>query len=159
MKHLRILKNVLPVLALSSLMLGCDDDEPAVPQIDLAAESIEFLLSGDVGQQTLLITGTVKNIGEDYRSNANQQKVVLLERPAGSSSGGKVIDEAEFANLDAGETVEVSYERAWSSGEEFKPTFILRVSYGPDILIDSNPQNDDRNSSNNSIERSSQDVE
>lgn len=138
-------------LLMSGLFIaGCDDDdnETPAPVIDLAAESMEFSVSRTSATEgTVIISGIVKNVGADYVSGDNQQQVVLYEKyPGGQST---VVASKDFANLAAGATIEVKYSTSWRTSVEFPPSFILSISYGPDIYIDGNEQNDDENPDNN----------
>ena len=143
------------------IIAGCDDkDEEPTPElnIDLAAHALEFELEKTqefTGMVT--ITGIIKNIGDDFRSREGQQAVQLLENPAGSGKS-IMLDTKAFSDLDAGETLEVSFQREWYAGMEFPPSFIVRISYDPDIYLDGNEQNDDSNNSNNAMERSGQEI-
>lgn len=143
------------------IMAGCDDkDEEPTPElnIDLAAHTLDFEIEKTQEFTGIVtITGTIKNIGDDFRSREGQQAVHLLEKPAGSGKS-IMLDTKEFSDLDAGETLEISFQREWYAGMEFPPSFIVRVSYDPDIYIDGNEQNDDSNSANNTIERSGQEI-
>ena len=141
------MKNSILSLLLASVLLSCDNDDPAVT-IDLQAEKIEFSVvptSEFAGVAT--ITGTVKNIGSNYASGSNQQLVNLYENST-------LVKSIPFQNLNAGESIQISYSRAWNSSSpaegEFPPDYRLEIAYDPDILIDGNPNNDDKNSSNNS---------
>lgn len=149
------------LLLAAMVMAGCDDSEEEPTRelnIDLAVHSLEFEIEKTqefVGIVT--ITGIIKNIGDDFRSSEGQQAVHLLEKPAGSGKS-IMLDMLEFTDLDAGETLEVSFQREWYAGMEFPPSFIVRLSYDPDIYIDGNEQNDDSNTDNNAIERSGQEI-
>lgn len=149
------------LLLAAMVMAGCDDSEEEPTRelnIDLAAHSLEFEIEKTqefVGIVT--ITGIIKNIGDDFRSSEGQQAVHLLEKPAGSGKS-IMLDMLEFTDLDAGETLEVSFQREWYAGMEFPPSFIVRLSYDPDIYIDGNELNDDSNNSNNTLERSGQEI-
>lgn len=140
-------------------LCSCDDKEPdGKPYIDLAAESLEFSVE-KTGQfeGNVTITGVVKNMGEPYRSNDGQQTIQLIEKSAVGAS--TVLVSKKFKDLDAGATIEVEYViQSWRASQEFPPSFILRISYDPDLYIDSNPQNDDANHDNNYIERSGQEI-
>ena len=143
------------------IMAGCDDkeEEPTpVLNIDLAAHALDFEIEKTQEFTGIVtITGTVKNIGDDFRSAEGQQAVQLLEKPAGTGKS-IMLDSKEFVDLDAGETIEVSFQREWYAGMEFPPSFIVRVIYDPDIYLDGNEQNDDSNNGNNTIERSGQEI-
>lgn len=142
---------------MSGFITGCDDDESAAPTIDLAAQSIEFTIDKTSDfEGTAFIRGTVKNLGADYTSGANQQVVYLYEQHPGGQK--TEVAKKEFTNLEAGGTLEVKYARAWNVSAEFPPKYILSIVYGPDIYIDGKRTNDDKNSENNSLERSGADI-
>ncbi len=145
----------------SIITAGCDDkEEQPTPgfNIDLAAHSLDFDIEKTQAFTGIVtITGTIKNIGDDFRSSEGRQAVHLLEKPAGSGKS-IMLDIKEFTDLDTGETLEVSFQREWYAGMEFPPSFIVRVSYDPDIYLDGNEQNDDSNNGNNAIERSGQEI-
>jgi len=67
-----------------------------------------------------------------------------------------------FQNLTPGQEVKVSYTRAWGKSSpaegEFPPKYILIISFDPDIYIDGNDNNDDANTGNNRMEKSSREI-
>ncbi len=147
-------------LGLSTALLfltGCDDDEPHTPTIDLAAQSIEFTIDKTTDfEGVAFIRGTVKNVGADYVSGANQQVVYLYEQyPGGQKTQ---VAKKAFTTLEAGGILEVKYARTWRTSVEFPPKYILSIAYGPDIYIDGKQTNDDKNSNNNSLERNGADI-
>ncbi|RQP17348.1 MAG: hypothetical protein EAS52_09060 [Parapedobacter sp.] len=149
---------ILPI-GMLFFLYSCDDKEPdAKPNIDLAAESLEFTMekTGDF-EGNVTLTGVVKNVGDAYRSNDGQQTIQLLEKPASGKS--MVLVSKKFKDLDAGATLEIEHiVQSWRTSQEFPPSFILRISFDPDLYIDGNPQNDDSNAGNNSIERRGQEI-
>ncbi len=149
------------LLVAGLIMAGCDnkENEPTpVLNIDLVAFALDFELEKTQEFTGIVtITGTIKNIGDDFRSSQGQQSVQLLEKPAGQGKS-IMLNRKEFVDLNAGETIEVSFQREWYSGMEFPPSFMVRVSYDPDIYLDGNELNDDSNNSNNTLERSGQEI-
>src|SRR5699024_5663153 len=107
------------LLLAAMVMAGCDDnEEEPTPElnIDLAAHSLEFEIEKTQEFTGIVtITGIIKNIGDDFRSREGQQAVHLLEKPAGSGKS-IMLDMLEFSDLDAGETLEVSFQREWYAG-------------------------------------------
>src|SRR5690606_23599309 len=94
---------------------------------------------------------------EDYRSSEGQQTIQLLEKPASGKS--ILLTNKKFKDLDAGGTLEIEHiVQGWQSSQEFPSSFILRISFDPDLYIDANPQNDDAHQNNNSIERHGQEI-
>jgi hypothetical protein len=133
-------------------------DDPETPSIDLKADAINFSvnpITPFAGDAT--ITGSILNIGDDFRSGAGQQIIRLYERSLGTPTDqpGQEVARLEFSALDAGETLEVSFTRPWDSSSpaegEFAPEYILVIDYDPDLQIDGNVHNNDNNSANNRI--------
>ncbi|NHF61447.1 hypothetical protein FK220_018990 [Flavobacteriaceae bacterium TP-CH-4] len=163
MKTFKFLKTLGILAILPFALLSCDpDEEPIVeetsPTIDLAVETISFSVvktSDFVGVAT--ITGSIKNIADNFVSGTGQQKVYLYERSLGTPTDqpGNLVAERSFTNLAAGETLEVSFSRAWNASSpaegEFPPEYILYIGYDPDIYIDGNEHNDDTNTSNDEL--------
>ena len=154
MKTLKLI--VLASIAI--IAISCEDDDPIrVLDIDLQATAINFSIEKETDfAGTATITGIVTNIGsENFVSSTNQQRILLYERPSGSSGTGTLIGEVNFTTLNAGEQLTVSYTRNWDSsspGEgEFPPNYVLQITYDPDITVDGNENNDDKNSANNSL--------
>lgn len=103
------------------------------------------------------ITGAVKNAGTgDYVSGPNQQVFSLYEHVPGGQR--RLVASRMFHNVRVGSRISLAYERPWDSSSpaegEFPPAYIAEISFDPDILLDSNPKNDDSNASNNSATRS-----
>lgn len=124
--------------------------------IDLKAESITFTLSRriDANRAMIKVIGTIKNVGtEKYVSNQKQQSAALSESYSSTSTATnpQLKKEQLFSTLDPGATVVVTYELEWNKSNEFPPLFVLNLSYDPDILIDGNPKNDDKNPGNDKI--------
>ncbi len=132
---------------------------PASRCEDPAAQSITFGIvsrtSAFRGQ--VRITGTVRNLGGAFDSSPGQQVVQLFEEPLGGRA--RLVATQPFADLPAGGEVRVTFERAWDASSpaegEFPPNYLLIIAYDPDILSDGNADNDDCQSANNSLERSS----
>ena len=146
-------------ISLLFLLSGCDNNEPeTAPNIDLTAESLEFSLEKtDELEGNVTISGTIKNIGEDYRSNEGQQTIQLVEKPAAGQA--EVLATKKFKDLDAGATLEITHViQGWRASQEFPPSFILRISFDPDLFIDGNTHNDDSNEHNNSLEKPGQEI-
>lgn len=150
---------MLLVLAVS--LFSCEpDDNPDLPNpsIDLKAEFIIFSVdptSDFAGDAT--ITANIINIGDDFRSGAGQQSMLLYEKQLGvpSDQPGDLVARLDFTSLAAGDKLEVSYRRPWNASSpaegEFPPEYILVISYDPDLYADSNVHNDDTNSANDKI--------
>lgn len=122
--------------------------------IDLKAESITFTLSRriDANRAMIKVIGTIKNVGtEKYVSDQKQQSAVLSESYSSTATNPKLKKEQLFSTLDPGATVVVTYELEWNKSNEIPPLFVLNLSYDPDILIDGNTKNDDKNPSNDKI--------
>ncbi len=138
----------VPTLRVPPLVLppaACPD--PGVASIDYAILSRTTPFQGRVR-----ITGTVKNLGRaPYVSNPRQQSVLLYEVPAAGPA--RLVAQRAFQNLAPDEAVTVAFDRDWRSSEEFPPSYRVIISYDPDILLDSNPKNDDCGAANNRRER------
>jgi hypothetical protein len=93
------------------------------------------------------ITGVIKNLGGSYETRPNQQLMSLYE-------DSRMVASAPFGNLAPGQEASVNYQRDWNVSTEFPPTYKLIISYDPDILLDSNKQNDDCNNGDNNKTRS-----
>ncbi len=139
---------------------SCDPEDvnDETPSIDLKADEINFSvdpITSFAGNAT--ITGTVLNVGDDFRSGAGQQIIRLYERSLGTPTDqpGQEVARLEFTSLDAGETLEVSFTRPWDSSSpaegEFAPEYILIIDYDPDLPIDGNVHNNDSNNANNRL--------
>lgn len=132
---------------------------PAAVCPDPGVASLEFAIVSRATpfQGRVRITGTVKNLGRaPYVSNPRQQSVYLYEVPASGPS--RLVAQRAFQNLAPDEAVTVAFERDWRSSEEFPPSYRVMVGYDPDILLDSNPKNDDCVSTNNTRTRSGNDI-
>lgn len=160
MKPLKFLSLIFFSLALFS----CDPEEVTPqeqnPNIDLMAESITFSVDIDPNNQfsgTATITGKIKNIGDKYMSNPNQQAIYLYERSLGTLTTqlGTLVAQQNFQNLEINETAEVTFSRTWNSSSpaegEFPPEYILIISFDPDLYIDGNVNNDDTNHNNDEL--------
>ena len=99
---------------------------------------------------TVTITAIVKNVGTDkYVSRAGQQSLQLYEMPPGSTAGGTLKANCDFPTLNVGQEVRCPFTRPWDTAIEFQPSFKAMLVYDPDILLDSNPRNDDAGPKNN----------
>ncbi len=141
--------------------LGCADSTAACEEVrcpDPAVESIEFAITrrDTAFRGRVRIRANVTNLGGAFRSGAGQQSIVLEEVPLGGR--GRVVAQRPFVNLDAGETISVTWYRNWNASSpaegEFPPTYRAYLSYDPDIYIDGNDANDDCGTRNNVLERS-----
>ncbi|MBJ2173217.1 hypothetical protein JBL43_03155 [Aureibaculum sp. A20] len=154
---------MLSLLLLVTILINCtnpDDDDPK-PNIDLEASDITFsVVKTDDFNGTVTLTGIVKNIADDFTSGEGQQVIYLYEKSLGtpSNQSGNLVASRSFENLSAGETLEVSFSRTWSSSNEFPPEYILVIGYDPDLYIDSNLNNDDTNQANDKITVSGYDI-
>ena len=133
-----------------------------IKRIDLSASTINFsvVTCKDKFHAVVQIEGVVKNTGGlNYSTGANQQVALLYEN---SGSRPRLVATKVFQNLSPGQEVRVSYTRPWYKASpaegEFPPTYILVISYDPDIYIDGNDNNDDSNSANNRMEKSGRDI-
>lgn len=129
-----------------------------VPGITLAcpdpiAQEISFRLARRYNETVGMVhvVGTVRNNGGDYRSGRNQQLIQLLE-------DGQVIEQRPFTNLGSGESISVSRYIQWHTTNEFPPTYKIAIVYAPDISVDGNMANDDCRLTNNTRQRSGQDI-
>ena len=99
---------------------------------------------------TVTITAVVKNVGDAaYISRAGQQNVQLLETASGATTGGTATVTCDFPTLNVGQEVRCSWSRPWDTALEFQPSYRAMIVYDPDILLDSNPKNDDKSNKNN----------
>lgn len=127
-------------------------------RVDPAATAINYSLveKADNIVAKIKIEGVVKNIGKDaYKSGANQQ-IVLLYEVIGRQT--KLVASKAFQNLAANAEVKVSFVRVWDKSIEFPPNYTLVISYDPDIYLDGNPNNNDLNSINNKMEKTSESI-
>lgn len=152
-------KYILAALLTAFTFTACDDkEEMPVPDIELAAESLEFeVISTSQSNGVIKVTGIIKNTGDDYRSSSGQQKIRLYKRAAGATDL-ETLGTLDFTDLDAGETLSISTEIDWYRGMEFPPGFGVRIEFDPDLYIDGNEENDDTNTQNNHLERPGQDI-
>lgn len=127
--------------------------------VDPAASAIYFSLVKriDDTKAQIKIEGVVKNIGKnDYKSGPQQQAVLLYEKIPGGAT--RLVVTRVFQNLAKGAEIKVALVKNWDKSIEFPPTYILVISYDPDIYLDNNPDNNDINSINNKLEKSSVEV-
>ncbi|MAX71145.1 MAG: hypothetical protein CMC76_08605 [Flavobacteriaceae bacterium] len=153
---------ILSILCIAFSIFSCDPEENSTetPNIDLMAESISFSVVVDSNNPftgVATITGTIRNIGDNYMSNHNQQSIYLYERSLGTPTTqlGTLVAQQSFQNLDTDETAQVTFSRTWNSSSpaegEFPPEYIILISYDPDLYIDNNVHNDDTNQSNDQL--------
>jgi hypothetical protein len=121
--------------------------DPAVTSLEAMIVSRKTPFSGQVK-----ITAEVKNLGTvAYESAKGQQSIQLYESPMGGRA--KLVKQRGFLNLGPGETLKLSYTRAWNASSpnegEFPPNYYAIISYDPDIRMDGNTRNDDCNLNNN----------
>lgn len=134
--------------ALLVLLIGCppppcDGPDPAVTAINYQLLSTTSPTSGNVR-----ITGVVRNRGTMlFNSGEGQQSVYIYE-------GSELVATQDFTTVAVNATVEVTYERNWSTQDEFRPpSYTVLLAYDPDIYLDGNEENDDCNSDNNDLAR------
>jgi len=140
---------------------GCTvptDGEPSRCQgPDPACMEIEYSLLSQTSETegTVLVKGVVQNIGlADFLSDPNQQSVQLW-------ADGVMVAMTPFEDLVFDQQVTVEEELGWDTESEFPPVqhYQLIVTYDPDILLDDNLNNDDCRFTNNSIYRSTVDID
>lgn len=140
---------------------GCAVPTDGVPSRcqgpDPACMSIEYSLLSQTSatEGTVLVKGVVQNIGlADFLSDPNQQSVQLW-------ADGVMVAMTPFEDLVVDEQVTVEEELGWDTESEFPPVqhYQLIVTYDPDILLDDNLSNDDCRFTNNSIYRSTVDID
>ncbi|MDH7448445.1 hypothetical protein [Aquimarina sp. 2201CG14-23] len=148
----------LTLLLITVLFISCDSDDTAtIGTIDLEATSITFtIVKDDDFTGTATITGTITNIGDsNFNSSTGQQAIRLYQRSLGAAAPGSLVGTVNFTNLNAGETLTVSYSRPWNSSSpaegEFPPDFRIILDYDPDIFIDGNDNNNDEDLLNNDL--------
>jgi len=91
------------------------------------------------------IRGQLKNVGNaDYVSRNNQQVLFLHE-----ARKAHHITDWHFSRLNRGKVMNVHVPVRNHPGGEFVPAYELALSFDPDIFMDKNPANDDRNRRNN----------
>lgn len=142
-------------MLMKPLKVQCPD--PGVKALEFEILSRESDYRGRVR-----ITGTVRNVGAvAYDSGPNQQSVQLWEDVQGVSEKQPVASRA-FEDLAPDQEVTVSYVRSWNASSpaegEFPPSYLLLISYDPDIAMDGNEGNDDCRSTNNRKERSGMEI-
>lgn len=150
---------ILTVVFITILCNACDNDDTAEPlgTIDLEATAITFSIIKDSDfTGTATITGTITNIGEEnFSSSDGQQAIRLYERNLGADAPGTLVSSVEFTNLNAGETLTITYARPWNSSSpaegEFPPDYRVVLDYDPDIFIDGNDANNDVDLTNNEV--------
>lgn len=157
------LADTLPVLDLGrNINLGRDIDLGRVRlplpdlrcAIDPAATQVGFrvLSRTSTYRGRVQIVGTIKNLGrQSFLSRYGQQAVYLYE-------DSRVVARRSFTSLAPGASLSLAYQRNWDASSpaegEFPPTYKVVISYGPDIYIDGNPNNDDCRSQNNQLSKS-----
>lgn len=148
---------VFGVILILGTIASCDPEEEK-PNVDLAVTDIIFETEGiDPVMQdfdgTAIITVLIENIGEDdYISGANQQGLYIYQVDGYQVGSYEVLYEG-FGNLQAGETISISYTRNWNISSpaegEFPPNYRAVIGFDPDIRIDGNLDNDDADPTNN----------
>jgi hypothetical protein len=116
------------------------------PEIDLAADAVNYRLVSKTNPSngTIEIEGVIKNVGtRTFTAGANQAFAQLFEY-------NTLLAKVPITSLAAGAVVRVKKQQSWRTGLEFPPSYRVSVVYDPDILLDSNTANDDRNALNNS---------
>ncbi len=91
------------------------------------------------------IRGQVKNIGSGNYVSRNNQQVLFLHEVGKSHH----ITNWHFSRLNRGQVKNVHVPVINQPGGEFVPAYELALSFDPDIYLDKNPANDDRNRRNN----------
>lgn len=123
---------------------ACEEGQPN-PAVDRIDYSLVNQTSATTG--TVQIVGVVENKGSgNYESSQGKQIVQLYEDV-------ELVSQQAFENLAAGATVTVSHTRTWNTNNEFPPMYRVLIVYDPDIYIDANPNNNDCQTSDNSLER------
>lgn len=85
----------------------------------------------------------LKNVGSaDYVTRPNQQTVQIYH-------GSRLLTNAPFGNLRAGQVEIITAQLPWNAAEEFQQGLKALIAYDPDIRLDGNPRNDDCNMGNN----------
>lgn len=152
---------VFVTIALVALSAVAGPPTKPVASSDLEVNRIEFTIARSKGrpasQGTVTVTAVVRNAGTGpFVSRNSQQFVTVSEVPLGGSRetvrrtcyfGGA--DMAATVTLNPGQEVRCSFSRPWDTAVEFPPGFMGSIVYDPDIALDSNPRNDDRNMRNN----------
>ncbi|WP_165396020.1 hypothetical protein [Flavobacterium sp. J27] len=137
-------------------LVACNsDDDATVPSsIDLKADAITYEMVSQSSATTgeVRIRGHVKNVGNTtFSSTEGQQIAYLIERPQGTTTETVLATANLPTVLNSGSEITFSYTRNWDVATEFQNDIILRISYDPDIFLDGNPNNDDKNTNNNSL--------
>ncbi len=146
------MKNLVFASLILITALACNPTEE-VKSIDLVAKDLIFSGEGfDAAMQdfdgVVTVKGYIVNEGSDnFVSGTEQQSIDISV-----FSETKAV--VEFARLNAGDTLWVSYSFNWSMSTEFAPDFDLWINYDPDIFLDGNLDNDDLNLYNNHIKES-----
>ncbi|MEZ5009255.1 MAG: hypothetical protein R2753_14025 [Chitinophagales bacterium] len=161
---MRTIKTMIFTLLGVIILASCNEDDVIVVDPNADLEVVDMVFTSDdldpdnqVFSGTVKITGIVVNTGTtDFVSGTNQQAIVLDEVPIAGSPVEKV--RLPFARLNAGDTLRISYDRAWSLSNEFPPSFKVSLTYDPDIFIDGNENNDDNDLTNNSITKTGYDI-
>jgi hypothetical protein len=103
------------------------------------------------GTYTFRLLASIVNQGSvPFRSQRRQTHITLNEGPrvllseVWASPALNTVDLAPGAGASA-----VALVANWNSRSEFLADFTAQISYDPDIRMDSNPENDDCNASNN----------
>lgn len=137
------------LLAIVVVSAGCPPERCAGCDPRAAAIQFERVSTMTPTSGMVRITGVVTNWGQSpFVSGQGQQSVLLYE-------GGDLVAQQPFTNLAVDASVEVVYEREWSTQDEFRPPlYTMMLSYDPDIFIDGNASNDDCNLDNNDRSRS-----
>ena len=155
------LADTTPTLPKTSSPLPIPTVRPTTIQcIDPAASAIDYSI---VARQTpttgtVRIRATVKNVGNaPYVSRPEQQEAQLYAVFAGGGNP-QLVARQRFQNLEPGSAISLTYDRFWSTSNEFPPSYRLVIAYDPDIRNDGNLKNDDCRMSNNTLDRPGSDI-
>jgi len=136
-------RNFLIIAALTSLL---------VPGISVAASGpdlrvgirVDHVSRNTNGTYNFTIHSSVKNIGTTkYISRPNQQSLYLYE------GRSRLVKRWGFSRVNRGQTLNFSQSFRNRPGGEFVPSYKAQLVFDPDIYMDGNRANDDKNRRNN----------
>ncbi len=168
---MKTLKSSILFSIIALTAFSCDPDDIAEAlrtRPDLVAESIEFEWEPNPGSQfagVATITGTVRNIGEDFISREGLQRIVISEFHGDYYNSNTVLNKVaklNFTQLGPNETLTITYTRNWNSSSaaegEFPPSYALQIGYDVDIGSDDIPTNNDIDRSNDILIRHGREI-
>jgi hypothetical protein len=126
---------------------------------DLVAKEIKYTLQRKDSPYTgrVKVTGVIQNVGRNpYIQAAGSAQILTISESNDSSESPalnsfRLKGRQRISNLAPGEKMEISYERNWSTSNEFPPIYEVKISFVE--TAGGRVANPDCNTANNRIQR------